>query len=95
MEDKTYLECECSSIEHVIRVDLFQDPFDKSATPEFFITMHLSPLPLFKRLIGGIKYIFGYRCRYGDFDETIVTYESVKELRRLCEKYERLYELHK
>jgi hypothetical protein len=88
---KTYIECECTSLQHVVRMDLYLDPYDTTETPELFLTMHLSPLPFYKRLVNGIKYIFGYRSVFGDFDETIVSPESVTQIKNLCEKYEELY----
>ena len=56
--------CKCSSLEH---------QFSLSTDDEYaYIGVHLAPLPFFQRLKLAVKYIFGYRCRYGSFDEILL-----------------------
>ena len=47
--------------------------------------IHLAKLSFWDRLKHGIKYIFGYRCMYGDFDEVILKKEDVHKLERIVE----------
>ena len=42
--------------------------------------IHLAKRSFLERLIYGIKYIFGYQCKYGAFDEFIFKKEHSKQL---------------
>lgn len=37
-----------------------------------YAEMHLTKLRFWKRLVLGVKYIFGYQSRYGAFDEIVL-----------------------
>lgn len=77
--------CDCHSIEHQIILNKFKDEYGV----EVYIQVHLAKKSFLDRLIYGIKYIFGYQCMYGAFDEFIVTknnYEVFKELVNYIEK---------
>jgi len=76
---KEILRCSCHSKEHEIEF-AYDDEF-------FYAMIHLTPLPFWKRLINGIKYVFGHRCIYGDFDEMIFTDIEVKKLLDLIHNY--------
>lgn len=56
--------CQCHSAEHQMIV--------RSIDGDVYLTFHLSKLPFWKRLKNGIKYIFGYTSKYGDFEDIIV-----------------------
>jgi hypothetical protein len=43
---------------------------------DLFIETHLSPLPFFERLKHAVQYVFGYRSRWGDFDEIVLNPET-------------------
>lgn len=66
MENPKVLVCVCNSPEHSIIFNY--DDEDK----ECYVSIHLSKLNFWDRLKSAIKYIFGYRSRYGDFDEIIL-----------------------
>lgn len=83
---KYYIECECSSTEHIARLELV-GPLDFDPEPVLYLSVHLSNGSFVHRLWRGIKYIFGYRCRYGDFDEVILTKETAKGIIEICQKY--------
>ena len=36
------------------------------------LNVHLSKMPIRGRIIHALKYIFGYRSKFGDFDEFII-----------------------
>jgi hypothetical protein len=73
MNDNLFI-CNCGSVEHqfIVRLD---DEWDF-----VYVSIHLSPHPLHKRLINAIKYIFGHRSKYGDFDEIILNEDDTKKL---------------
>lgn len=57
------LICECGSLEH-------QFSFYRDEDNRLICSVHLADYQnIFKRIITAIKYIFGYKCRYGNFDE--------------------------
>lgn len=63
--DKNILVCQCHNIEH--QISIFRDDEDNVA----YVSIHLIPGTFLERLKNGIKYIFGHKSIYGDFDEFI------------------------
>ena len=57
--------CQCESTEHLMIVKHWKDE------PEVFVSIHLSRFGFWKRLKNGLKYIFGHKSVYGDFEEFI------------------------
>ena len=55
--------------------------------PEVFAHVFLRPDPLPKRIWNAIKYVFGYKCRYGHFDEFILQRADVTRLITLLQEY--------
>lgn len=46
--------------------------YDDEDDKEVYCTVHLNPeRNIFKRIIAAVKYIFGHRSIYGEFDEFI------------------------
>lgn len=76
-----YLECHCHSPEHTL---VFH--FDENEPNELYAHVFLNPDPFFKRIWNSIKYIFGYKCRYGHFDEFILNPKDAKKLINLLER---------
>jgi len=70
------LICDCTSAEHQIILGYFE-PDDE---PVVYLTVHLSKKPFWERVKHAVKYIFGYKCTYGSFDETIIGPEHVEKL---------------
>ena len=64
MKQDLYI-CRCGSLQHSFVVTA-----DKE---DLFLEIHLTPLPFWERLKNAVKYVMGYRCRYGDFEEVIFT----------------------
>lgn len=76
LSDRTHhVICECSSVEHTIR--FIHDPEDREIYTEVFLWKYR----FFKRLWVGIKYIFGYKSRYGHWDCTVMTHAQAVKLR--------------
>lgn len=81
MKDELII-CECGSAEH--QMVLHYDD-DKDLGRMVYVEIHLVPLAWYKRLWMGIKYIFGYKCCYGNFEEMIL---SSKHARQVYDLYE-------
>jgi hypothetical protein len=58
--------CVCNSDEHQWIIHRWPDE------REVYIHVYLATRPFWKRLWYGIKYIFGYRCRFGNWDEIVL-----------------------
>ena len=78
-EKEELLLCECGSPEHQIMFHWFED----EEGGEVYMTTHLCKLPFWKRLCGGLKYIFGHTSIYGDFDEIILRKKDACKLQRV------------
>lgn len=76
MKDEIII-CDCSSAEHQL-VLRFDD--DKDLGRQVFVEIHLVPLVWYKRLWLGIKYIFGYKCCYGNFEEMILSPKHARQI---------------
>lgn len=74
------LICECNSTEHQIIINYNKD--DNIAYCHIHLTTHQN---LFKRLWVGVRYAFGYKCRYGDWDEFILSDKHSPQLKELSE----------
>ena len=73
------LICDCSSREHQIIIE--HDNEDNLT----YCHIHLVKHGFWRRLKAGLKYIFGYKCRYGQWDEFILKPEHANHLRELSE----------
>jgi len=76
---KEILRCSCHSKEHELEF-AYDDEF-------FYCFIHLATLPFWERVKNGIKYIFGYRCTYGDFDEMIFEEQQLSKLSQIIHDY--------
>ena len=78
IEQKVLL-CECGSSEHQVIMRYFPD--DKPS--EVYVDIHLTKRSLWYRIGYAIKYIFGYKSKYGAWDEVILTSAHVKDLQEI------------
>lgn len=91
MDRPEYFECQCHSPEHTLRFWLDDDP----GFPCLYASVFLDSCPWHRRLWLGLKYVFGYKCRYGHFDEFMLRADDcdrmIAMLNRLKEigEYER------
>lgn len=67
------IDCGCYNIAHKL--------YFSANDEELYITHFLETGPFLRRFIIGIKYIFGFKCRYGHFNETVLLPEQIKELK--------------
>jgi len=77
-----YFECECGADEHTLRFVL--DKEDPRIYTSIFLHQYR---PGWKRVWTGIKYILGYKSKYGHWSVWELRDEDVKRLRDMCEKY--------
>ena len=78
MEKKEVFFCACEKSEHQLVVRWFDD--EKPSV--VYCEVHLAELPPLKRLWLGIKYIFGYKSKYGHFQEFIFKNEDAYRLQK-------------
>jgi hypothetical protein len=81
MDDPEYFECSCHSPEHTLRF-WFDDDEDY---PFVYASVFLGSVPWRRRVWLGIRYIFGYKCRYGHFDEFLLRPEDADRLIAVAE----------
>ena len=83
-DNEILLLCDCSSDEHQMIVRW--DDNDK----EVYVSIHLANNTGFwKRLWHGLKYAFGHRSRYGEFDEIILRKEDASNLQKVVDHLKR------
>lgn len=72
-KDTEIFICECNTPEHQFLLTSDED--------YIYLTSYLSPyLGFFQRLVLGMKYIFGYKSKYGAFDTIILSRSRTKKL---------------
>ena len=76
------LICDCSSTEHQI---VFHRKDDDGMV---YATIHLTHCSFWRRLKKGIRYFFGYKCKYGHWDEFILSAEHAGKLREIANELE-------
>jgi len=81
--ERDILICECNSTEH--QIGIAKDEEDGVV----YCHIHLSSRPWWSRLYYGIKYIFGYKCRYGHWDEFLFNPQDVDKLKEIVELLEK------
>lgn len=69
--------CKCGDPAHQLIISKFEG--------EIFVTVHLKPLPWYKRIINAVKYIFGYRSIYGEFTEFIFNEKDSEKLQEIID----------
>ena len=79
MKEAEILICACSSDEH--QIIIHKDEEDNM----IYCTIHLVALPFWQRIWAAIKYIFGYKCRYGNFEEFIFTKKHSETLKEMSD----------
>ena len=71
--------CECGTPEHQVIFQYFDD--EKPEWQELYMDFHLvNSGNIFKNLWTGIRWAFGYKSNYGQFDEFIINPEEVKNM---------------
>lgn len=73
---KEYFECSCNSSQHTLKFEFDDD----KELPLIYVSIFLSEFPWYMRLFEALKYVFGYKCRYGHFDEFILKKQDCDRL---------------
>jgi hypothetical protein len=88
MSEKTYIpdesyffECVCGKNEHTLR---FTADFENQ---ELCLHVFLDGHNIFIRLWRAIKYVCGYKCKYGHFGEWLLENRDTRRLKMMCEKF--------
>lgn len=68
--------CSCHNTEHQLIFSYDEDGI-------VYVTTHLTSKSFWKRIINGIKYIFGHKSKYGHFDEFIFNPEDINKLENI------------
>jgi hypothetical protein len=86
--EKRYFDCACDSSEHIIRFVIDRD-FERTTGKlyeDVYLEIQLSQsCNWFKRLWMGVKYIFGYQCKYGHWDCILLKNEDRKEIIKILD----------
>lgn len=81
MEESIFI-CGCNNVEHQLLFRYFKN--DKPQT--VYMSVHLiTEKNIFKRIYLAIKYIFGYKSKYGHFDEFIFKHKDKNKLQQICD----------
>ena len=77
-EERKIFICSCGSMEH--QMTFWYDAEDKILYTEVHLTTYHG---FFKRLWYGLKYAFGYKCRFGAWDEFLFETKERDQLKQL------------
>ena len=85
LDGNHYVECGCFADEHLLRFTL------DAEAEEIYTSVFLNHWqPWYKRAWHAIKYVFGYKCKYGHFDCTVIDSRNVGQLKELIAKFDEL-----
>lgn len=79
METK-YFECQCHTPEHTIH---FTIDDDGEVYASVFLHQYRS---FYHRLWIAVKYVFGYKCQFGHWDNTVFKSEDLTKLKEVVEE---------
>ena len=86
MENKLVVLCDCSWPEHQTIFTINGDPDPKWAY--ISIETHLTTYKnLFQRIWVAVKYVFGYRSQYGEWDDVSINHQEAKRIRDFMDKF--------
>jgi hypothetical protein len=78
MKKRQFFICHCDDAQHQYSLTYFID--DKFPNKFLYLDIHLNKeYSIFRRIIYAFKYIFGYQCKYGAFDEIVISKETAEK----------------
>lgn len=80
MTNTQILLCSCGSTEHQMVIFNETDPLYGS---EVLVHVHLIRRSFWYRLKYAVKYLFGYKCRYGAWDEFLLEPKHIPALENI------------
>lgn len=78
MKEKLF-RCVCSSMEHHLVLTYDNDVL--------YVSVFLSEHNLLGRIKTALKYIFGYKCKFGHWEEIVLDGDKVSELYQFLNEY--------
>lgn len=84
MKDREIFVCECESFEH--QYCFWYDEDDNELF--FYPHLYFSSNNWFERLIGKIRYLFGYKSFYGAWDAVLINPDDAAKIRVFLDKLE-------
>ena len=83
MERTELFLCQCSSTEHQLIIDYDDSP---DAIDFVCVSIHLNiERSAWKRIKQAVKHVFGYKCKYGHFEEIILRREDADRLQKVVD----------
>lgn len=79
-----FIECECTTLEHTMRFTYWKE--EDPSEDRVYVHIYLYRASFWKRLVCAVKYLFGYRSKYGDYDEVIIDPTKAKQIITLLSK---------
>lgn len=76
--------CECESLEHQLAI--WYNKEDNEIVAEVHLTTNRN---FFQRLLNGIKYAFGHRSNFGDWDEFLFKNDDLSKLKEFIDKVQK------
>ena len=78
-EIKEYFGCECGSDEHLMVFRYWAEDGDDDK--ELYLNVHLANYEnFFQRLWVAVRFLFGYRSKFGEFDEVVIRKDDINRL---------------
>ena len=88
LDGTEYFECQCGSDEHTLKFILDLDENAEPRIPELYTSVFLNHYQTwYKRLWVGIKYIFGYKSKYGHWDCFTMKHEDADRLINMVTRF--------
>ena len=78
--NKKLILCECGDISHQMIATFESDDILQN---EVWISYHINSKTFIDRLKNGIKHIFGFKSKYGDFGEFIITHKNIDKFEEI------------
>lgn len=79
-----FFECVAHCTEHTISFIMLKN---KDYYPDLYLNIYLDSVPWYKRIWYAIKYIFGYKCKYGHWNCWEMKREDAVRLIYMCHDY--------
>lgn len=82
LDGNHFFECRCGSYEHTLRFVI--NKTDKEIYTSIFLNQWRS---WWKRAWVAVRYLFGYKCTYGEWDHWALCLNDVERLRDMCNDF--------
>ncbi len=83
---KLYVSCECGTLEHLFKFTYWLD--DEFPDDVLYMQVHLANSDRwYQRIWAGLRHMFGYRSKYGEFDEVLINQTKAMEMRDFLSAY--------